>query len=54
MGTTKSSETLAFAQHLRSQRTTTQDDVDQLGAQSAPRVRYTTHTGPRAAAPAAH
>lgn len=43
MGTIKSSETLAMAEHLRSQRTLTAAEVDSRAEDHSPLVRYENH-----------
>ena len=43
MGTTKSSETLAEAAHLRSMRCTTQADVDSHADKRGAQLRFTPH-----------
>lgn len=42
MGTTKSSESLAFAEYLRTARGTTQAQEDEKAREHAPQLRYTT------------
>lgn len=51
MGTIKSSETLAEAEYLRSLRTTTQAQADEVAAEHGVQARYASHDR---TAPAAH
>jgi hypothetical protein len=51
MGTTKSDETLEFAEYLRRMRTTTQENVDQTAEKHGRQLRYRAR---EIHAPAAH
>lgn len=51
MGTIHSSESLAFADYLRAQRSTTQADVDTAAEEHGAQIRYSTNDRH---APAAH
>lgn len=55
MGTIESSETLAFADALRAQRTTSQREVDSTVPEAHdPQARWTARQAHSAACPAAH